>query len=192
MTPAVDGSGISNEVAALSATIPGAQLNIVDAQFSLWVFSTDYDGDRPLDWTQTSNEYTFGISSYVPVPTNFTAAADGAEMVEMNWDLADAPEVVLLWSTNGPITANHIEKGTILAINHAVGNARVAYRGRPRGVRDGGAAQFGELLPPLRQGRNDLFRRLRYAHDEPIRSDAQLRARRNRGPVRLHQQPLFL
>ncbi|MDD4117916.1 MAG: choice-of-anchor D domain-containing protein [Kiritimatiellae bacterium] len=129
MVPDEDGAAASNEVAGLTATIPGDQLNIVDAQFSLWVFSTDYDGDRPGDWKITSNEYTFGISTYVPVPSQFEAAADGPEMIEMSWELGDATEVVLLWSTTGPITANHIEKGTELAVHDEVGNAVVAYIG---------------------------------------------------------------
>jgi hypothetical protein len=133
MDPATDGAGISNVAAGLSATIPGELLNWVpNGQFSLEVVSTDYDADRPDDWTQTTNEYTFGIAEYVSIPTNFLAWADGPEMVVMGWDLNEAPAVLLLWSTN-PITGVPI-KGTDYAASDAVGDATVAYRGSAAGL----------------------------------------------------------
>ncbi len=128
MDPATDGAGISNVAAGLSTTIPGNLLNWVpNGQFSLEVVSTDYDGDRPADWTQTTTEYTFGIAEYVPVPSNFLAWADGPEMVVMRWDLNDASGGLLLWSTN-PIVSGPV-KGTTYAVNDAIDTARVAYNG---------------------------------------------------------------
>ncbi|MDD4117393.1 MAG: autotransporter-associated beta strand repeat-containing protein [Kiritimatiellae bacterium] len=132
MNPASDGAGISNVAAGLSATLDGDLLNWVNGQFLLEVVSTDYDADRPDDWTQTTNEYTFGIAEYVSIPTNFLAWADGPEMVVMGWDLNEAPAVLLLWSTN-PITGVPI-KGTDYAASDAVGDATVAYRGSAAGL----------------------------------------------------------
>ena len=128
MDPAADGAGISNVAAGLSATIPGDLLNWVpNGQFSLIVTSTDYDGDRPDDWTQNSTEFTFGIAEYVSVPTNFAAAADGPEMVVMSWDLNEASAGLLLWSTN-PITSGPI-KGETYDAGDEIGTAVVAYHG---------------------------------------------------------------
>ncbi|MGD9611281.1 MAG: lamin tail domain-containing protein [Kiritimatiellia bacterium] len=129
MTPDVNGEGISNGFAALTATIPGNLLNFVDEQFIFQVVSTDYDADRPGDWTQTTSHYTFGIAAYVPTPTNFVAVADGPETVRMSWSLNGADNVALLWSTNGPVANNSIAKGTTLAVNDVYGNAKVAYLG---------------------------------------------------------------
>ncbi|MDY0145084.1 MAG: autotransporter-associated beta strand repeat-containing protein [Kiritimatiellia bacterium] len=127
MDPATDGAGISNELAALSVTIPGNLLDWVNGQFKLDVTSTDYDHDRPDDWKQSTTTFTFGISEYVPVPNQFVAVADGPEMIEMSWKLNEAPGVLLLWSTN-PITAGPV-KGTDYTDNRQIGNATVVYIG---------------------------------------------------------------
>jgi hypothetical protein len=124
----LDGEGISNVTAMLTATIPFEYLNTVDEQFLFRVVSTDYDNDRENDWLSTTSEYSFGITAYVPAPTDFEAVADGAEMVEMTWDRNGAANVVLLWATN-PITVNSLTRGVDYAVHDTPGNARVLYVG---------------------------------------------------------------
>ena len=135
MLPAENGAGISNDTAALSVTIPGILLDWVDGQFLFQVMSTDYDVDRPGDWATSSNQYAFGISAYVPCPTNFTAESDGPEMVKLRWDPNDAVNVVVLWATNGPIAMNSIPKGTEPGAIGSIAPAgtRVAYSGDAQG-----------------------------------------------------------
>ena len=184
MDPATDGAGISNVAAGLSATLDGDLLNWVNGQFLLEVVSTDYDADRPDDWAQTTTEYTFGIAEYVAVPSNFLAWADGPEMAVMGWNRNEAPAVLLLWSTN-PITGVPI-KGTEYAVNDAIGDATVAYRGSASGL---------EMVVPVHS--TNYFRLYGAAgttSPRPMRSGDQpvetLTTNRGeiRGSVRLHQR----
>ena len=127
LTPDTDGSGL-DAPAVLTATVPYDYLS-TPQEYVLRIESTDYDVDRPDDWLRTTNEYSFYVTAYIPVPSTFTATADGPEMVVMTWNPSNAPGVVLLWATNQAIAVNTLTPGASYAVNQAVSNARVAYVG---------------------------------------------------------------
>ncbi len=147
MDPATDGAGIGNVAAGLSATLDGDLLNWVNGQFLLMV-STDFDADRPDDWTQTTNEFVRhrGIRGGArQLPGLGRRSGNGGDGQEPERSACRAAAVV----TN-PITGVPI-KGTDYAVNDAIGDATVAYAVPAPGWR-WWCPCIPQLFPSLRSG----------------------------------------